>query len=153
MTADRAAPSGTFAARLTHLITAVHPRGRPPYTDEEIAQQVTQVGVKVSREYIRLLRTGGRPNPSFEVIGALAQVFGVDPSYFFDEATAVRVDEQLDALALLRDEGIQNVAMRANGLSTRGLQVVLAVIEQLRNVEGLSRGPAAGEDMGEHGVV
>jgi transcriptional regulator with XRE-family HTH domain len=149
MTVERTAPPGMFATRLTHLIVTIHPRGHAPYTDDEIAQQVTLFGVKVSREYIRLLRTGGRPNPSFEVIGALAHVFGVDPSYFFDDATAVRVDEQLDALALLRDEGVQNVAMRANGLSTRGLQVVLAVIEQLRDVEGLSRSPATGEDTGD----
>ena len=56
---------------------------------------VSKVGI--SRAYLSRLRHGKATNPSFTVIQALAEVFGVSPAYFFGEEK----DEPLELEELL----------------------------------------------------
>ena len=56
-------------------------------------------GPKVSANYIWQLRTGARNNPSLRHIEALAEYFGVPPTYFFDDDLAERVNVELDLVA------------------------------------------------------
>ena len=137
-------PSGaTLADRLNHLFATITPPGRGPYTNQEVAAGIREAGTEISAQYISLLRRGERDNPTLKHLEALARFFGVPPAYFFDEETTRRVDEELAALAALREAGVRGVALRAAGLSPKGLDAVHAIIEQVRRLEGLA---PSGED-------
>ena len=94
------APRNVIAERLEHLIATVHPATRGPYLLREIADGVNEAaGEKiVSVAYLSQLRLGQRMSPSFKILQAIAQWFGVPPSYFADDMTAAHADEQLEFL-------------------------------------------------------
>lgn len=62
-----------------------------------------------------MLRKGQRDNPTKKHLELLASFFGVSPAYFFDEAAAERIEQQLDLLAAFRDGEILRLAARAAG--------------------------------------
>jgi transcriptional regulator with XRE-family HTH domain len=152
--ADGSTGPRSLAHKLEHLFQTVHPRGRGPYSNNEVAAAIGDV----SGTYIWQLRKGLRTNPTKRHIEALAQFFKVDPAYFFDDVEADRIDERLALLATLRDAGVSNVAARLVGLSPGSLEVVSSVLAQLRELEGLpdaaagpppAEGDAAQADAGE----
>jgi transcriptional regulator with XRE-family HTH domain len=132
----------TFAEKLNRLFATIHPRGRGEYTLEEVSNELAQRGVSISHTYIWQLRTGRRTNPSLQVIDALAEFFGVPPSYFFDEAAARRIDAQLEVVAALSDTAVRQLALRAADLSPASLQSLADLVERLRQLEGLQDGDA-----------
>jgi transcriptional regulator with XRE-family HTH domain len=127
------APRNVIAERLEHLIATVHPASRGPYLLREIADGVNEAaGEKVvSVAYLSQLRLGQRMSPSFKILQAIAQWFGVPPSYFADDMTAAHADEQLEFLTAMRDAGVRSVALRAQGLSEQALEAVRAVIDAM----------------------
>jgi transcriptional regulator with XRE-family HTH domain len=128
----------TLADKLTRLFSTVHPRGRPEYTSEEVADAIReQGGPTISATYIWQLRTGRRDNPTKKHLEALADFFGVSPSYFFDDEAAARIDAELELLAALREAPVRQVALRASGLSTQSLKAIAEMIERVRELEGL----------------
>lgn len=126
----------TFAQRLDRLFRVVRPRNGHEYTHEEVATAIRERGVTISHTYVWQLRKGMRDNPTKRHLEALAEFFGVPPSYFLDEDTS-GIDAQLELLVALRDNDVRNVALRASGLSPQGLKAVLGMIEHARTVEGL----------------
>ena len=86
---------------------------------------------------VEQLRKGLRDNPTKKHLEALADFFGVSPSYFFDEAVEERVNAQLALLGALRDTDIEHMALRASGLSTQTLKAIGEMIEKARQIEGL----------------
>ncbi len=152
-------PPGLLTRRLNHLFETVHPRGRGPFSNEEVARAVREQGGDISKQYIAYLRKGERENPRLHHLEALAGFFGVSVSYFFDDESSARTEKRLEELAAWRDAGltqqdlrsleragVTGVAMRAVGLSTKGLEFAKAVLDQLREMEGL-----APEQGGPHG--
>ncbi|MFJ6621729.1 helix-turn-helix domain-containing protein [Kitasatospora sp. NPDC091335] len=146
------APScpGKLGTRLNHLFATIHPRGRGPYSNDEVAKAIYLNGGDISKAYIAYLRKGTRNNPTLHHLEALATFFGVKPAYFFDDEVAQETDSALSALVALReagirlsewevfrDTGITKIAARADGLSPRGLMAAAAIIDQLRALEGL----------------
>ncbi|MDJ0460194.1 helix-turn-helix domain-containing protein [Streptomyces sp. H27-C3] len=131
----------TFAQLLDHLFREVHPPARGPYTYTEVAEGIQEAsggeGKGLTASAIQQLRTGAKKNPTRHTIKALAGFFGVPAGYFFDEETAERARAEIAVLAAMRDQGVRTVALRANGLSTESLQMLSAVIEQARRLEGL----------------
>ncbi|MFC9290977.1 helix-turn-helix domain-containing protein [Streptomyces sp. NPDC057052] len=140
----------TLAERLNHLFETVHPRGRGPYSNEEVARAIREQGGDISKQYIAYLRKGERENPRVHHLEALARFFGVQVSYFIDSESAERTKEMLAELAVWRDSGltgedlrklekagITRVAMRAVGLSPKGLEFAEVMLDQLREMEGL----------------
>jgi transcriptional regulator with XRE-family HTH domain len=140
-----------LAERLNHLFATVHPRGRGPYSNEEVARAIHERGGDISKAYIAYLRNGTRNNPTMHHLEALAGFFGVKPAYFFDDEVAEETDSKLLTLVALRgagvqlgewqtfrDAGITRIAARAKGLSPKGLMAAAAIIDQLRAMEGLS---------------
>jgi len=127
----------SFADRLNHLFATVVPAGRGPYSNEEVAAALRDAGVDISRSYISLLRKGERDNPTLRHIRGLAEFFGVPLDYFGDDEVARRVDAELSLLAAMRDAGVRSVALRALGLSPRGLDRVADIIDHVRDLEGL----------------
>jgi transcriptional regulator with XRE-family HTH domain len=147
--------AGRLAGRLNHLFATVHPRGRGPYSNEEVAKAIRAQGGDISKAYLAYLRNGSRDNPTMQHIAALATFFGVSPAYFFDDRVADDTDARIAELAALReagversrwrdleDAGLRRVALRAAGLSPQGLRAVETILDNLRELEGL---PAADE--------
>jgi transcriptional regulator with XRE-family HTH domain len=132
---------GRLAVRLTHLFDTVHPGNRGPYSPGEVAAAIAVDGGEISRAYIAYLRSGERDNPTVQQMQALANFFGVPVAYFFDDTVARQVDAELEVVVALRDAGVQQLALRASGLSERGLQAILGMVESVRLMEGLSPGP------------
>jgi len=133
---------GVLARRLQHLFATVHPPGRGPYTLKEAAAAINEAaGTQViSYNYLYQLHRGSKSEPGHSRLAAIARFFGVPVSYFSDDQAAARVDENLELLAALHDQGVQHIAFRAAGLSPASLRAVLAVIENARRLEGLPDG-------------
>jgi transcriptional regulator with XRE-family HTH domain len=127
----------TLAGKLDRLFRTVHPRGRGEYTYEEVASAIRERGVLISHTYVWQLRKGVRDNPTKRHLEALADFFGVSPTYFLDGEAAQRIDDQLELLVALRDNTVRTVALRAAGLSGPSLQAIQSMIERAREIEGI----------------
>ncbi|WP_335970396.1 helix-turn-helix domain-containing protein [Streptomyces sp. CA2R106] len=133
----------SVADLLDHLFREVHPAGRGPYTYAEVAEGVREsTGFSLTASAIQQLRTGKNENPKMATIRALAAFFGVPPSYFFEEEVAARTLAEIDVVTAMRDTEVRRVALRASGLSVGSLQMVAAVIDQARRLEGIPDDPA-----------
>lgn len=138
----------SLADRLNHLFDTVRGPGQKPYSNHQVAAAINQrsaelgCGPTIDHSYIARLRNGGRGKPSFEVIEALATFFGVTVDYFSDDEAAARIDAQLALVAALRDSGVQDIALRASGLSAEGLSTIATIIDQVRKLEGLPPAPS-----------
>ncbi len=136
-------PARTLAAKLNRLFQTVHPAGRGEYSNEEVATAIRQAGgPTISAAYLWLLRKGARDNPTKKHLEALADFFGVPPAYFFDDATAERIDAELNLLLALRETPIRHIALRAAGLSAESLATIAEVVERVRRLEGLPDDPS-----------
>jgi transcriptional regulator with XRE-family HTH domain len=100
---------------LRRLFEAVHPPGRGPFSPEEVAAAIgcDEHYGSISASYIRELLAGTTDNPRLKHILGLANHFGVDPAYFFDEELASRIDEQLETRVAMDRLGVNAVIMRA----------------------------------------
>lgn len=100
---------------LKRLFEAVHPPDRGPFSPEEVAAEIGSGGRygSISASYIRELLAGTTDNPRLKHILGLADHFGVEPAYFFDEEVARRVDEQLDTRVAMERLGVNAVILRA----------------------------------------
>ncbi|MGW9131958.1 XRE family transcriptional regulator [Streptomyces sp. NPDC055681] len=128
----------TLADRLDRLFTTVHPKGRGPYSYEEVASGIRQQGgPTISASYIWQLRTGAKDNPTKRHLEALSSFFAVKPAYFFDDEESEKIAAELDALAAMRDAGVRSVALRASGLSDKSLKIISEFIERARELEGI----------------
>lgn len=159
-------PDRLLSRRLNRLFETVHPRGRGPFSNEEVARAVRDQGGDISKQYIAYLRKGERGNPRIHHLDALAKFFGVPVSYFFDDGSAALTEKRLEELAAWRDAGltqqdlqsleragVTGVAMRAVGLSPKGLEFAKVVLDQLREMEGLRPGQGSpAEDGPQQGV-
>jgi transcriptional regulator with XRE-family HTH domain len=127
----------SLADKLDHLFAVVRPP-KGEYTYEQVSKAIeARGGPTISAAYVWQLRKGLRDNPTKRHLEALADFFGVPPSYFFDQDTAERIDDQLRLLAALRDARVSGLALRASGLSEESLSAIAAMIEQARKFEGL----------------
>jgi transcriptional regulator with XRE-family HTH domain len=134
----------TLADKLNHLFNTMHPAGRGPYSNEEVASAIReQGGPTISGTYIWYLRKGERDNPTVKHVEALARFFGVPPAYFFDDEAASRIGAELGVLNALKDARVQMVALRAAGLSSQSLDTIVEIVDRVRDLEGLPRGDAA----------
>jgi len=128
----------TLAGKLDRLFGTIHPRQRGEYTYKEVADEIAaRGGPTISATYLWELRTGRKDNPTLKHIEALAQFFGVPPSYFLDEDEAKRIEEELALLGALRDASVRHMALRAAGLSRASLGTITEMIERVRELEGL----------------
>ncbi|MFD8298765.1 XRE family transcriptional regulator [Streptomyces bauhiniae] len=136
-TEDHGAPKGLMD-RLNRLFDTVHPPNRGPYSNAEVVELMQERGLdKLSAQYLWLMRTGQRDNPTKRHLEALATFFGVDPAYWFDDAVAEKTVQELELLALLRDAKIKNVLLRLSDVSADGKDAVLGIVESVRKSEGL----------------
>ncbi|MFJ7906614.1 hypothetical protein [Kitasatospora sp. NPDC096204] len=160
---DRAA---AIARRLERLMAreAARSGGRPP-AYREIADRINRMAGRdvISRDTVRNLhlglnQKGQASNPTVDTLDWLGRGFGISAGagYFLDDAKASLVDEQLDQLErigelrrALGNDGVVSLVQRASALSDGSLRVLLALADNLRQVEeraaGADPGPNAGD--------
>ncbi len=137
-------PALSLAEKLDRLFKAVRP-AKGEFSYEDVASALRGGGgPTISATYVWQLRRGVRDNPTKKHLEALAQFFGVAPSYFFDEDSARKIEAELELLTAMRDASIRELALRSAELSPDGVGAVRAMVEQIRNLEqgsGSSRRP------------
>lgn len=103
-----------------------------PYTDAEVAR--LSLG-DLTEEDVEAIRTGKLPDPSVDQIVALADVFGVHPSYFLDRAKNPPLLDS-EAMDIFRDETVSAIAHKSLHLPGRERQMVLNIIRQFEQMQG-----------------
>ncbi|WKV74198.1 helix-turn-helix domain-containing protein [Streptomyces sp. PCS3-D2] len=153
---EGAPPSrGVIGDRLDHLIKELHPPGRPPFSEREIARKMAEKAEPdvptLTHASISNIRNGTTKNPGVDSLRALAKFFGVPVAYFLDDNVAEVTDRRMreikegaerarasDELAeVLEDNDVRAIAFRLNGLSTKALRGIRGIVEGARDSEGL----------------
>jgi transcriptional regulator with XRE-family HTH domain len=139
---DEPGAGETLAERLNFLFKQMRPRGRGEFTLEEVCTGMRERrGVKISPAYLSQLRKGTRANPSRQVVEALADFFGVKPSYFYSGDDAEAITAQIELFAAMRDAGVRDIALRAARLSPAGLRAIARMIDEVQRLEQAVAGP------------
>ncbi|MFA7765873.1 helix-turn-helix domain-containing protein [Streptomyces sp. NPDC048723] len=140
--------SRTLAQKLDRLFLSTAPKGGKPPSHEDVATAINIAAGErsISATYLWQLRTGRKTNPTKRHLEALAKYFGVSPAYFLDGDEAQRIDEQLALLQALKESDVRSIALRANDLSASSRQTLAGVLNQLRELEGLTETPGCTED-------
>lgn len=127
-----------LAARLNKLFELMRKAGAPPLSNAAAAAAITEkTGVPISPAYLWQLRSGLKTNPTVAHLRAIADYFGVPPSYLVDRGTDPAIDAQLNLLQALRDNGVHDLAARASGLTPQALNSLAAIVDRLRELERL----------------
>ncbi|WP_231999854.1 helix-turn-helix domain-containing protein [Mycobacterium sp. 1245852.3] len=110
----------------------------PQLSNAAAANAITrETGVSISSAYLWQLRAGLKVNPTLQHLRAIAQFFGVPPSYLIDPDVNTEVDAQLGLLQALRDTGVRELAMRASGLTPQAIESLTAMVDHVRRLEHL----------------
>lgn len=108
------------------------PPGRARWSDATAAAAIRAAdGPSVSANYLYLLRTGQRTNPTIVHIAALAALFDVPPGYFFDDDLSRRFDEELALVAAVRTAGVADLALLTAKMSPRRRQTATNIMREL----------------------
>ena len=120
-----------IADRLNHLFEVIkNERTGEPYTNADVARM--SLG-EVTEKDVEGIRTGTLRNPTVGQVVALAEAFGVHPSYFLDTGKKPTLlgEQELHALEDKRARAILNESL---GLSDREKDMVLDMIQHLGNL-------------------
>jgi transcriptional regulator with XRE-family HTH domain len=116
------------AVRLNHLFEAIkNGRTGEPYTNAEIARM--SLG-DLTEEEVAGIRAGTLENPTMGQVVALAEAFGVHPSYFLDtgKEPALLGEREIKALG---DQRAREILNKSSGLSEGEKEMVLDMIHHL----------------------
>jgi transcriptional regulator with XRE-family HTH domain len=127
----------TLADKLNHLFATIHPGGRGPYSNTEVAAGIGAQGGSITDAYIGLLRSGKRSNPTYNHLKGLAEFFGISVNYFFDDEVAAKIDSELELVVAVRDNDVLQIALRSKDLTPQNRQAILTIIDQIRQMQGL----------------
>jgi transcriptional regulator with XRE-family HTH domain len=127
-------PQRTFAEKLSNLIDSARTDGRAPHSYREMSAAIERAGgPAMSPAYLQQLATGKRVNPKIHYVEALAKLFAVPVTYFFeDEAERGTGSGGADVEAKL-------MAMRAQELSPQGRKQVMALLDLVERYEKAER--------------
>jgi transcriptional regulator with XRE-family HTH domain len=132
------ADSSDLSAKLNRLFEIMRSPSQQPLSNAAAAEAITrQTGVPISPAYLWQLRSGLKTNPTVQHLRAIAQYFGVSPSYLIDPGADEKIDAQLSLLQALRDAGVRDLAMRASGLTPQAIGSLRAMIDHARQLEQL----------------
>lgn len=113
-----------FAVKLNCLFDEKRKPDGTRYSQKEVFESAPGV---LNRLYLWRLRKGKAFRPSYPVVKALADFFGVAPNYFFENGEiAVESVEDDD-----QNELIHQIALRSSGLDKDGKQAVLFMIDSI----------------------
>ena len=121
----------TFSEKLDHLFFHKRKPDGKPYTYVDV---INAANGRLSIGHISLMRSGGRPNPTYDVIKILAKVFEVEPSYFFDTpeqaVMAEAAGEEEEPAEKLEGETLQ-IALRATRLDEGSREVIQSILDYI----------------------
>ncbi|MDQ3658640.1 MAG: hypothetical protein M3338_03070 [Actinomycetota bacterium] len=107
------------------------------YTDADVAR--LSFG-DLSEQDVADIRTGKVSDPSVDQVTALADVFGVHPSYFLNRTKGPPLIDQ-EAMEILQDETVSAIAHKSLRLPGRERQMILNIIRQFEDLhEGDNNG-------------
>ena len=148
----------TFQDRLNYLFETVRPVGKARFSVREVSENIRrEQGIEISGQYIGFLCSGDRDNPGLQQVKALAKFFGVPAPFLTGDGDLTAITLELEKLraAIARreqmektdeamsDPGVRVVAVKARGISPDHLQLVSAMLDQVRQLEGLANEPAS----------
>ena len=144
--ASESAELSELSIKLNKLFDTMRKPSDPPLSNAAAAEAITRkTGVSISSAYLWQLRTGVKTNPTVTHLRAIAQFFGVSPSYLVDPGIDPDIDAQLNLLQAMRDAGVRDLAMRASGLTPQALNSLRAMVDHARQLEQLPPVQATGE--------
>jgi transcriptional regulator with XRE-family HTH domain len=124
--ADELEERATIAERLEHLFeTIVDEKKGRPYTEAEVARM--SVG-GISEQEVAGIRSGEISNPTIEQVLALAEAFGVSPSYFTERKAPLLSQEAIEALA---DRDSSEIIHKTLALGEGEKKMVLDILDHL----------------------
>jgi transcriptional regulator with XRE-family HTH domain len=130
----------SFSDRANHLFESIRDeRTGEPYTNAQVARM--SLG-DITEEEVEGIRDGSIPNPPLNKVVALANVFGVHPSYFLEQGKKLPVIDE-EALQIFRDETVSAIAHKSFRLSNREKQMVLNIIQQFEDLHSAENQEAA----------
>jgi len=115
----------SFATKLNRLFEEKRKPDGSQYTQNEVIEGTKGI---LNRVYLWKLRKGTASNPSLHVIQALAEFFGVAPSYFLENRV---VKTEHSQKIQKRDIVVDRIALRSSQLDDKGKQAVLYMIESI----------------------
>ena len=92
----------------------------------------------LSEEDVEKIRTGAVGDPSVSQVGALASVFGVEPSYLLDRVEPSLLDEEL--VQALRYEDVRAIIRESSRLPDRERRLVLGIVRQFTDQKAAPSG-------------
>lgn len=125
------------------------PETGQPFTNPRLAARIRRLrpGFSVTGTAIWNVRTGVTMRPSWQLMEGMAKAFRVAPGFFSADGTIHDLEQQLAALAVLRDTKLWNLAERALDVSPEGVDmavdVAMVVLERYRELEGLEHHDAS----------
>ncbi|MDT8909542.1 XRE family transcriptional regulator [Amycolatopsis sp. PS_44_ISF1] len=124
----------TFAEKLSSLIDAARADGRAPHSYREMSAAIERAGgPAMSPAYLQQLATGKRVNPKIHYVEALAKLFAVPVTHFFEDGA----DRGTGTGAA--DVEAKLMAMRAQELSPQGRRQVMALLDLVERYEQADR--------------
>lgn len=132
---DDVAPGERTARVFRHRLNELFARGRGgrPVTNREAAQWMTERGYSINEAYLSALRGGHRSSPSLRVVEGIAAFFGVSTGSLVEPEESP--DDRLRAA--LADEGVEQFALRAQGLSPENVRAIIEIVDRVRSLEHL----------------
>ena len=135
-----------LAERLNVLFDHVPRRGGSDlYTSERAAEDLAAAGMPVTAGYLRQLRSGKRRNPTARLLAAIADLFAVPITYFFEDEQAENIANQLRALSQLRSAGVRGIMARSSGVAGQDSGDLGPILDQIRALEGQELGGGSSE--------
>lgn len=136
VTNERDPGAGTFAERLATARESIRRPDGKVYTLEEIAEGVrVYTGDTCSKQYIGDLLSGKYTAPTKPKIEGIAHVFGLPPSYFFNDELSMQMQEDLKLGAALRQAGVQGIAARMLDVDPAGRDTLLKILNEIQQRE------------------
>ena len=112
-------PQAELARRLNLLLDVVVAERGQPVTFREVQEKLAAKGIKLSRARWFYMKDGtGRLVSDPALLGALCEIFKVDPAYLLSGEGAdlpVRIDSQLEFVKSLRAARVKTFAARTLG--------------------------------------
>jgi transcriptional regulator with XRE-family HTH domain len=137
ITTETLSADSTIAEKTNRLFEVVrNEKSGTPFTNAEVARM--SLG-DLSEEHVEQIRSGKLTNPSMNQVVALADVFGVHPSYFLDTARKPPLLDE-EAMRIFQDETVSAIAHKSLHLPGRERQMILNIIQQFEDTQGAEDG-------------
>ncbi|WP_433855496.1 XRE family transcriptional regulator [Streptomyces kronopolitis] len=133
----------SLADKINHLFATIKDADGQEYSNDYVANAISQSGISISMSYVWQLRKGKKDNPTVRHLTGLANFFGVPTAYFFDDSVTGQVDGRLEKMAAehasfsdaLENGDVKLMALRAGELSDERRKQVMDLLDVVYKLE------------------